>query len=76
MRRQQKKISVQRRSCNEDLANELWLEMFEYFDYVDLLKAFFGLNRRTNQLIQSIKILLLRSSYVLRHPNRSTDHVQ
>lgn len=35
----------------ESLANELFLDLFEYFSSVDLLQAFYNLNTRLNNLI-------------------------
>lgn len=35
----------------ESLANELILDLFEYFDGLDVLRMFFGLNERFNQLL-------------------------
>ncbi len=35
----------------EDLANELILGLFEYFDGLDVLRAFYGLNSRLNKLL-------------------------
>lgn len=35
----------------ESLANELILDIFEYFDGLDILRIFFGLNSRLNQLL-------------------------
>ncbi|UJR12563.1 hypothetical protein I4U23_016739 [Adineta vaga] len=56
-------------SCIEDLANELWLEVFEYVDWINLFTSFYGINERINQLIQSIKSLSLYSSYLVERSN-------
>jgi len=37
--------------CFESLANELILEIFEYLPSIDLLRAYFNLNQRFNQLL-------------------------
>ncbi|CAF0802102.1 unnamed protein product [Adineta steineri] len=39
-------------SCIEDLANELWLDMFDYLDWINLYSAFYGINKRINQLLE------------------------
>ncbi|CAF1238315.1 unnamed protein product [Adineta steineri] len=39
-------------SCIEDLANELWLEIFDYLDWINLYSAFYGINKRINQLLE------------------------
>lgn len=35
----------------EDLANELLIDIFEYIDFIDLLRTFYDLNSRLNKLI-------------------------
>lgn len=37
--------------CLELLSNELFLDIFEYFSSIDLLRSFFNLNQRLNNLI-------------------------
>ncbi|UJR17482.1 hypothetical protein I4U23_004377 [Adineta vaga] len=63
-------MSVERRSSIEDLANEIWLEMFDYLDWINLFSTFYGLNKRINQLLMCIKILSVYSSYLINQSDR------
>lgn len=54
-------------SCIEDLPNELWVEVFNYLDWINLFLAFHGIKKRINQLLMSIKVLSLYSSYLIHH---------
>ncbi|CAF4309275.1 unnamed protein product, partial [Adineta steineri] len=56
-------------SCIEDLANELWLEMFDYLDWINLYSAFYGINKRINQLLMNIRTLSIYSSYLINYLN-------
>ncbi|CAF4135881.1 unnamed protein product, partial [Adineta steineri] len=38
----------------ESLANELLLDIFEFFDGIDLFRAFYGLNTRFNNLLSTL----------------------
>ncbi len=62
-------MSREKRSRIEDLANEIWLEMFDYFDWINLFMAFYGINKRINQLLVSIKTLSLYSYYFVNQSN-------
>jgi len=53
----------------EDLANEIWLEVFDYLDWINLFLAFHGINKRISELLVSIKVLSLYSSYLIKHSN-------
>jgi hypothetical protein len=46
----------------EDLANELWFEIFGYIKTEDLFMSFDGLNKRINELLLSINIISLSYS--------------
>ena len=56
-------------TCIEDLANEIWLEIFGYLDCINLLSAFYGINKRFNQLLMSINTLSIYSSYLINQSN-------
>jgi len=45
-------FSIEDRSCLESLSNDIFYEIFEYFDGCDLIQAFSQLNRRLENLIQ------------------------
>jgi hypothetical protein len=45
--------------CLERLPNELLIDIFKYFDVGELLRIFFNLNHRLNQLIKSMNYLSL-----------------
>ncbi|CAF1409965.1 unnamed protein product [Adineta steineri] len=53
----------------EDLPNEIWLEVFDYLDWINLFSAFYGLNKRINEFLLSIKYLSLYSSYLINSSN-------
>ncbi|CAF0967257.1 unnamed protein product [Adineta steineri] len=56
-------------SCIEDLANELWLEIFDYLDWINLYSALYGINKRINQLLMNIQTLSIYSSYLINYLN-------
>ncbi len=62
-------MSDGKRSRIEDLSNEIWLEIFDYLDWINLFLAFYGINKRINQLLVSIKTLSLYSSYLVNQSN-------
>ncbi|CAF0837163.1 unnamed protein product [Adineta steineri] len=43
----------------EDFSNELFFEIFEYFDILDIYHSFWGINQRFNNLLQSLNNLPL-----------------
>ena len=51
----------------ENLPNELWIEIFKYFDWMNLFSAFYGINKRINQLLMSIKVLSIYSSCLINY---------
>ena len=51
----------------ENLPNELWIEVFKYFDWMNLFSAFYGINKRINQLLMSIKVLSIYSSCLINY---------
>lgn len=53
----------------EDLANELWLDVFGHLDWINLFMAFHGINKRIDELLVRIKVLSLYSSYFTIHSN-------
>jgi hypothetical protein len=57
-----RKMSDKRSSCIEDLSNELWLDTFDYLDSTNLFLAFYGINKRINQLLVSQKFVSLSLS--------------
>ena len=62
-------MSDGKRSRIEDLANEIWLEIFDYLDWINIFLAFYGINKRINQLLVSIKTLSLYSFYLVNQSN-------
>jgi len=53
------------KSCIENLPNELWVRIFTHIDWMNLLLAFYGLNKRINQLFLSTDVLSIYSSCLI-----------
>ncbi|CAF1381356.1 unnamed protein product [Adineta ricciae] len=62
-------MSKATRSCFEDLANELLLEIFDYLDWINLFSAFYGLTKRINHLVTCINTLSIYSNYLINQSN-------
>ncbi|CAF4166802.1 unnamed protein product, partial [Adineta steineri] len=56
-------------ACIEDLANDLWFEIFGYLDWINLFSTFYGINKRINQLLMFVNVLSLYESYLINHSN-------
>ncbi|CAF1658602.1 unnamed protein product, partial [Adineta ricciae] len=53
----------------EDLPNEIWLEIFDYFNWFDLFSSFYCLNKRIWHLLMCIKTLSVHSTYPKKSPS-------
>jgi hypothetical protein len=51
----------------ESLANELILDLFEYFDGFDILRIFYGLNARLNQLCYHFRLYRFNFRSISKH---------
>lgn len=53
----------------ENLPNEIWLEVFHHLDWINVFSAFYGINKRINQLLMCINTLSLYSSCLINYSN-------
>jgi len=54
-------------TCIEDLSNEIFYEIFDYFDGGEIVKTFFNLNSRFEQLLYSSRLLIKTYFYLFHY---------